>query len=85
MQNKDAAMNDVTNPTPSESQALVDRLSKLPLDELRRRMDLVGAQIEWATRQKNDAALANLQAMKEHLLLALKAAAMEQGRGPKNP
>lgn len=64
---------DLTELTPDESQLLVGELAKLSLGELRQRMDLVSAQIEWATRQKNEAALANLQVMQEHLRLALKA------------
>lgn len=70
---EEAAMKDLTKLTPDETQECVDRLSILLLEELRQRMDLVAAQIDWATRQKDDAALANLQVMKAHLRTALAA------------
>jgi uncharacterized small protein (DUF1192 family) len=70
---EEAAMKDLTKLTRDETQECVEQLSVLSLEELRQRMDLVAAQIDWATRQKDDAALANLQVMKVHLRLALAA------------
>ena len=62
---------DLTTLTTHQTEHCVDRLSKLPLAEIRHRQDLTNRQIELAFNQRNDLALANLHVREEHLRLAV--------------
>src|SRR5205823_3938081 len=58
---------DLTTLTPDQTEDCVARLSKLPLDKLRHRQELIYRKIERAFEQRNDTALANLHVRAENL------------------
>jgi hypothetical protein len=58
---------DLSRLTPQQEKRVIDRLSRLPLSELRRRQSIVESQKRSACTQRNDAAWVNLEVMERHL------------------
>jgi len=58
---------DLTKLTKSQSAKVIDHMAKWPLSKLRKHQDLAEKQLAKASADKNNEAVANLQARQEHL------------------